>query len=134
MTRANDKEMKANVGSNNRDARANDVGLAKCLNHERGIVGARAKGHKEHLIFVVFQQRMQFRFQLREAHFIERAFEDRVLQAHAEAFERASDSPQPFRIADVVADEVADARHSIGSTFKVQSSRGLELGPNLIAS
>jgi hypothetical protein len=99
--------------SDDSDSRSDDIRNSHGLDDQTGVVGRGAEGYKEHLVFVMVQQRLQLGFQLCEPHWVERTLENGVLQTNTEAFHSPRYFSQPFRVANIVADEKSNAAHRV---------------------
>lgn len=95
--------------SDNRHPRAHRVRQPHGFDDEGGVGAFQAQRNKQDLILLLIHFGRERGFELGEAHSVERTLEDRVLQPGAEAFENLGDPPQPFRLADVVTDQISDA-------------------------
>jgi len=99
--------------SNNCDPRAHLVRQAHRFDHEGGVAGTRTQRNKQDLVFLVVQKVMEFRLEFRQAQFVQRALENRVLQPDAESLQGSGHPPQPSGLTYVVADQVANAAHRV---------------------
>ena len=75
--------LKLQVHSDNCQSCPNFVGQPHCLDHQRRICRTWTKRYEQYLILVMVQQTVEFSFEYRQSHIVERALEYRVLQPSA---------------------------------------------------
>ena len=95
--------------SDDRDSRALSVGQTQRFDPENLFRSFRAEGDEQDLIVVMFDDLIQRGAEFFEAEIIQRALENRILEPLPKGFTGLGHLPQPFRMADVITNQIAGA-------------------------
>jgi hypothetical protein len=99
------------LSSDDRYTRALRVGQAQCFDPEDLFRSFRAERDEQNLIVIMFDDLIERGAEFLKPQIIQRALEDRILEALTEGFTGLGHLPQALRVADVIADQITGAGH-----------------------